>query len=87
MQVVLLRNTDHPKRFTYIVLPQMQLNGCEQNTEPCVCLPECCALGWLGVRGEIAGVSGVMAAVGFWGGVRWSGFAVGAGGAASLSGF
>lgn len=39
------------------------------------------------MRGEIAGVSGVMAAVGFWGGVRCSGFVLGAGGAASLRGF
>lgn len=41
--------------------------------------------GWLGVRGEMAGVPGVTA--GFWGGVRWSGLALGAAGAASLRGF
>lgn len=29
----------------------------------CMLLPECCASGWQGVRGEIAGVSGVMVAV------------------------
>lgn len=53
----------------------------------CVCLPECCVSGWLGVRGEMAGVPGVMATAGFWGGVKWSGFVLGAGGAASFRGF
>lgn len=51
----------------------------------CLRLPECCASGWLGVRGEIAGVSGVVTTAGLWGGV--SGFVLGAIGAASLWGF
>ena len=50
-------------------------------------LPECCASGWLGVSGEIAGVSGVMAAAGILGGVRRSGFVFGVVGGASLRGF
>lgn len=51
----------------------------------CMCSPECCASGLLGVRGEMAGVPGETATEGFWGGVKWSGFAFG--GAASLRGF
>lgn len=50
-----------------------------------MCLPECCVLEYPGVRGEMAGVPGETAAVGFWGGVKWSGLALGGG--ASFSGF
>lgn len=50
-------------------------------------LPECEASGWLGVSGEMAGVSGVTATAGFWGGAKCRGFVLGATGEASFTSF